>query len=585
MKQIALSLLHPHPNNPRLSPRSDIVDQIAAQLGGSLDEAHALIVRPNAAGYEIISGHHRWLAAQKAGLATVPCWVREMSDADAYMALVLNNAQGELSPLEVGLHALGSGMTQQAYADATGMARRTLADRVCAAKVASLGGYPPKDFADRWQQLCVIHAAPGWLRPALVGRLIADEWTVDTTRKAAQRCKEIAEPLDWADRDALANAIVRETMKPSEYRQLFATVEKTVANIVKQGEDAERLTGEIYKRLVGKKPSTVSAVQAICLAVENEQRTLIQQRQQEDWDRTRRQEEIVARTARLLANVDLAEWKMLKLDEHAKLLSLAGDSAVRFNKQENDSIEWAQWSWNPVTGCEHTCPYCYARDIANDVKMAKVYPHRFEPTFRPLTVLAPRFMKVPKEGNTDTRFRNVFTCSMADLFGRWVPKEWIEAVLREIRNAPEWNFLCLTKFPKRMAEFDIPPNAWMGTTVDKQVRVANAEAAFEKIKAGVRWLSVEPMLDQLKFKHLERFDWIVIGGSSRSSQTPEWHPPAEWILDLEMQARAAGVAIYEKTNLRAGHYKRIIELPFAAPVKNDNEGPPPVFDYLTKTPT
>jgi protein gp37 len=83
-----------------------------------------------------------------------------------------------------------------------------------------------------------------------------------------------------------------------------------------------------------------------------------------------------------------------------------------------------------------------------------------------------------------------------------------------------------------MAEFDIPPNAWMGTTVDLQARVANAEAAFANVGGKVRWLSCEPLLGHLTFKHLDRFNWIVIGGASRSTQTPVWRPPFEWVMDL-----------------------------------------------------
>ena len=63
------------------------------------------------------------------GLTEVPCWVREMSDEDAYMALVLNNAPGELTPLEVGLHAIGSGLTQRDYAAKIGMKQTTLVRR------------------------------------------------------------------------------------------------------------------------------------------------------------------------------------------------------------------------------------------------------------------------------------------------------------------------------------------------------------------------------------------------------------------------------------------------------------------------
>src|SRR5262249_52669125 len=150
------------------------------------------------------------------------------------------------------------------------------------------------------------------------------------------------------------------------------------------------------------------------------------------------------------------------------------------NRQEGDGIEWAQWSWNPVTGCKHDCPYCYARDFAQ--RYRDIYPHGFEPAFRPYLLHAPRNTKVPEQAVPDTRFKNVFTCSMAVLFGRWVHAEWIKAVFAAMRENPQWNFLCLTKFPQRMAEFEIPANAWMGTTVDLQARVANAEAAFAKLR-------------------------------------------------------------------------------------------------------
>ena len=119
-----------------------------------------------------------------------------------------------------------------------------------------------------------------------------------------------------------------------------------------------------------------------------------------------------------------------------------------FNRQDSDEIEWAQWSWNPVTGCLHDCPYCYARDITQ--RGPNAFP-RVQPAFRPYRLNAPANTAVPDEAATDTRYRNVFTCSMADLFGGWVPKEWIEAVLGAERDNPQWNFLFFTKFPKRMA--------------------------------------------------------------------------------------------------------------------------------------
>jgi len=130
-----------------------------------------------------------------------------------------------------------------------------------------------------------------------------------------------------------------------------------------------------------------------------------------------------------------------------------------------------------------------------------------------------------------------------------VPSEWIEAVLDQVRANAQWNFLFLTKFPKRLVDFDFPPNAWVGTTVDCQARVKSAEDAFAKVKASVKWLSVEPMIEPLKFKHLDLFQWLVIGGASRSTQTPEWRVPAAWWASLYLNAKELGLQVYLKSNL------------------------------------
>jgi protein gp37 len=138
---------------------------------------------------------------------------------------------------------------------------------------------------------------------------------------------------------------------------------------------------------------------------------------------------------------------------------------------------------------------------------------------------------------------------MADLFGRWVPKEWVDAVLARVREAPGWTFLFLTKFPQRLTEFTFGENCWVGTTVDCQARVANAEKAFREIKAGFKWLSCEPLLEPLRFEDLGAFNRIVLGGASRSRQTPEWRPPRAWVNALEAEADRVGVEVWEKSNL------------------------------------
>ena len=103
--------LKPHPKNPRVALRDDVVDAIAVDLEerGHMEARHAITVRQVEDAYEIISGHHRHAAAVKAGLQGAPCWVVEMDDDEAYMALATSNNQGEISPLEIGLHALRCG--------------------------------------------------------------------------------------------------------------------------------------------------------------------------------------------------------------------------------------------------------------------------------------------------------------------------------------------------------------------------------------------------------------------------------------------------------------------------------------------
>ena len=93
-----------------------MIDAIAANLVSGFDPAHALIVRPLGADFQIISGHHRKLAAERAKLKEAPCWVREVDDTTAYVMLLTCNAQSELSALERGLHALRSKLSLRKYA-------------------------------------------------------------------------------------------------------------------------------------------------------------------------------------------------------------------------------------------------------------------------------------------------------------------------------------------------------------------------------------------------------------------------------------------------------------------------------------
>lgn len=210
-----------------------------------------------------------------------------------------------------------------------------------------------------------------------------------------------------------------------------------------------------------------------------------------------------------------------------------------FNKT-NDNIEWAQWSWNPVTGCKFGCTYCYAADIAN-----RFFSQGFEPTFYEDRLMAPASTS-PSEGIGG---KNVFVCSMADLFGDWVTQDWIDKIMEQVTINPQWNFLFLSKNPKRLPTITWPDNAWVGTTVDCQKRVEPAEKYMAKVKAKVKFISVEPFLEEIVFNDLSMINWLIIGGKSKNSAEPEFQPQWKWVLKLYMQAVKARCKVYWKPNL------------------------------------
>lgn len=229
-------------------------------------------------------------------------------------------------------------------------------------------------------------------------------------------------------------------------------------------------------------------------------------------------------------------------------------SQPTFNQTVGPGISWAKWSWNPVTGCLHGCEYCYAREIATNERTRDAFPVGFTPLFHRERLSAPRFTVIPDVYRNDPAYRRVFVCSMADLYGAWVPKDWIAQVHASMLASPQWEYLLLTKFPARYNQVELPPNAWVGTSVDEQKRVPLAEKAFRKIEGvKVKWLSLEPLREPLEFSDLSMFDWVVIGAQTATRQgdttVPAFAPPFEWVARIYLQAKAAGCKVHFKPNL------------------------------------
>jgi len=226
---------------------------------------------------------------------------------------------------------------------------------------------------------------------------------------------------------------------------------------------------------------------------------------------------------------------------------MASKSTSVFNEsnegKEGAKIEWARWSWNPVTGCNHGCTYCYARDIA-----ARFYPQGFKPTFHANRLNAPVNSKPPKKINSLSD-KNVFVCSMGDLFGKWVPKKWIDRVLGICAKSPQWNYLLLTKNPERYLEFVFPENVWVGATIDVKDRLDSTRQIFMKIKAPVKFVSFEPLEEDMGVPNLSMFDWVIIGGRSRSTKMPAGQPEWIWVENLLIAARKSNCKVYFKPNL------------------------------------
>ena len=205
-------------------------------------------------------------------------------------------------------------------------------------------------------------------------------------------------------------------------------------------------------------------------------------------------------------------------------------------------IEWTERTWNPVTGCHKVsegCRHCYAEMMTRRLYSMgnQKYRNNFTPTEHPEDLQEPFKWKKPSK---------VFVCSMSDLFNEDITYEFVDRVLEVIRQTPMHTYQILTKRAIRMAEYfksrEVPANVWIGVTV-KNKKARERFDSIRHIDATVKFLSCEPLLEDLGVMNLSGIDWIIVGGESGVSARPM---DEQWAVNLLNQARKESIPFFFK---------------------------------------
>lgn len=236
---------------------------------------------------------------------------------------------------------------------------------------------------------------------------------------------------------------------------------------------------------------------------------------------------------------------------------------------DKTKIDWADASWNPVTGCLHGCEYCYARRMAHryagghgysmketvcngynlyelrspgkmpDGRKA-VYPFDFSPTLHRYRLDIPGRWQRP---------RTIFVCSMADLFGNWVPDDWITTIFEACKAATQHRYLFLTKNPKRYLELadkgmlPMQDNFWYGSSVP------DSHTDYYFSDQHNTFVSIEPILGDFAPDAKQRFNWAIIGAET-GNRKDKVVPDRSWIEHVVTLCRNQGIPVFMKSSIK-----------------------------------
>jgi protein gp37 len=214
---------------------------------------------------------------------------------------------------------------------------------------------------------------------------------------------------------------------------------------------------------------------------------------------------------------------------------------------EHSKIEWTEATWNPVRGCAKVspgCKHCYAEAFAERFRGVAGHPYQrgFDLRIVPEKLLEPLHWNIPKV---------IFVNSMSDLFHESVPDDYILAVVRVMAAADWHTYQVLTKRSERMMRFlrdrwDVVANlshVWWGVSVeDKKYGVPRIHH-LRQCRVPIRFLSVEPLLEDVGPLDLSEIHWVIVGGESGFGARPMRE---EWVRSIMSQCADADVPFFFK---------------------------------------
>jgi protein gp37 len=213
----------------------------------------------------------------------------------------------------------------------------------------------------------------------------------------------------------------------------------------------------------------------------------------------------------------------------------------------NSHIEWTDATWNPVRGCTKIspgCKHCYAETFAERFRGVKGHPYEqgFDLRLVPEKLTEPFAWRSPKL---------VFVNSMSDLFQPGVPDEYVEAVSRVMAMADWHTYQVLTKRAERLRDMlkgrlrfaADKENIWWGVSVEDRKYGLPRVDDLRQAPAKVRFLSIEPLLEDLGEIDLSGITWVIVGGESGPGARPM---KREWVVSIRRQCLEQGVAFFFK---------------------------------------